>query len=373
MQNKKGITLMVLSLTIVIISIISTAVVASVATTKSDAKFVTFMSEIDEIEENIRANFEITGQLPVKNNITFTKEELAAKLSLEDSKVFLKEVSENMDTDEKYMEIDLKALGARSAKRGAQQGGALDVYFLSKSSMHVYYLSGLKNDGTLHFTSIKKDKAAREESIGNINTEYIKVSKQQKSWTNKIDFNISCNLAKEDMAIAKIFASGALVAEVDITENARNGVYRYCATDKLPVETIAKTDKIVFYKTNNLKEVLASTEVLLDNLDIVSPVKVGNILTNADTVSFKFLDKISGVDTFMYCTLSEKNSFVLSGNDEDKIAEYIRLNGKKIEAVKVNNTYEYEGVLKLSNPTTAAVLIALDKAGNVSKPVNIAL
>lgn len=370
MNTKKGITLTALTIMIVVMAILITIIIESGIASKNNAKNIAFLEEIKKIEDEIKKQFVLTGNLPIdyKNINGITLEELTNKLG-EDKKGFVDQVNKKNDQDEKFIKIDLKKLGVKNTTKGLGKVSDKDYFYLTKKSLNVYYLQGIKIEKVKIYTNVEDNTLHKEEELSYMQLkENLDIEKKTKTWSKKVDFNIKTNVANDQKMYINILDSiGNKIYEKDITQNARSGVFAV-TEDLAENNIILKASKIVFIKKDLNSTEISSKEFELANLDINEPVIIDSKtkVKKQDKLiaQMYFLDFKSGVDKFIYLPKSEVNNMT-----EEEILQTLLLKGKEIKAKKSSGENEYE--IYIEDEVLEYVGICVDKSLNFTNCIYI--
>lgn len=144
---KKGITLLALVATVVILSILLTTVTISGIATMNNANRMSFASEISLMQESSNAYL-------TKNNGDFP---IGDSVQLDISQVTTNSKSQfdgEVITDNKIVlyKLDYKLLGLSSLKYGLEEDGPADIYVVSKDTKKVYYARGIAVGDKTYYT-----------------------------------------------------------------------------------------------------------------------------------------------------------------------------------------------------------------------------
>ncbi len=146
MKEKRGITLIVLTVTIVVLVILATTIVYTGSDLVNDTKKSEFAKEIYTIKTMLKEYNFREGKYPVVDKIDIS-------LSSFDSS-FVKQFSNESGYSSgtiSLSEIDLYELGVDNISRGT--GETLkDKYFVSEETGNVYYLEGEKYGKNIYYT-----------------------------------------------------------------------------------------------------------------------------------------------------------------------------------------------------------------------------
>jgi len=144
---KKGITLLALVATIVIISILLTTVTVSGIATVNNAKKMTFAAEVSLLQESVDAySAKNNGEFPIGDSIQLDLTGVTPNS--------ITQFSGEVIAGNKVIvyAIDYKALGLTSLKYGLSADGPEDIYVVSKDTKRVYYAKGIPVGSKTYYT-----------------------------------------------------------------------------------------------------------------------------------------------------------------------------------------------------------------------------
>ena len=144
---KKGITLLALVATIVVMSILLTTVTISGIATVNNAKKMAFASEVSLLQESTDAYYtKNNGEFPIGNSVQLNISGVTSgSLTQFDGETI---------TDNKVVlyELDYSLLGISSLKYGLGTNGPEDMYVVSKDTKMVYYAKGIHVGNITYYT-----------------------------------------------------------------------------------------------------------------------------------------------------------------------------------------------------------------------------
>ncbi len=335
---KRGISLVALLITMVImIALISTVTISGMATINNNKK-VAFATEINMIQGAV-------DTYKLRNNNEYPIE---AKIELDISKVTEKSIvqfsSENI-TDSKITlyKINYSMLGITSLRYGAGNDDN-DMYAVSKETGKVYYTKGLKLGGFTYYTLTDDLKRI----ISGVNAEDYA--------SDSIVFNTSETEWTLNKVVSKINVPVSFT-NVSVSVLGSENLYSATLNDSLNVYTIDNVEgnyTIIVNYTKDGKEY--SSEYTVDNVDNESPVFTKDNITENVTVNQDrtdiylsldgYYDKLSGIKTIKYAYLNMQNA--------DEISNYFKNNGLKV----------YNDVIEIEELTKNMTIYIEDKVGN---------
>ena len=139
---KKGITISMLAVTIVLMTVIA-GIVGVVGTSSiKTAAYEEFLSKINRVSNEV-------NRYVIQNKTLPTTNEIISKQGLdEDLKA---KITENNDINNNLFVIDTTKLKLESVNIGKGTVGDLDVFIVAENTNNVYYLKGIMYKGEKHF------------------------------------------------------------------------------------------------------------------------------------------------------------------------------------------------------------------------------
>lgn len=152
---KKGISLVMVVITLVILSLLSTVVIISAGSIIRSSKLNNFSTNMSKIQDSVISYYATRGNLPIKSNSdVFNKMELLGLVEANRREQLSTELNKNGDNNSDFYYVDVEKLGLHNL--------ALDITTTSNSLIvnsegtHVYYIEGYEINGVYYF-SITKD------------------------------------------------------------------------------------------------------------------------------------------------------------------------------------------------------------------------
>ena len=139
---KKGITVSILAITVVIMFIlITTATVAGTRTIQT-AMYEEFISKVERVSNDVNKYVVDNKSLPTTLEI-IAKEGLANELKAE--------LNQNNDSANNLFVIDMIKLRTESVNIGKGSVEDMDVFVVAENTNNVYYLKGIKYRGKTYY------------------------------------------------------------------------------------------------------------------------------------------------------------------------------------------------------------------------------
>lgn len=142
---KKGVSLIVLMITIVLMILIISTVTISARASFNNAQKLTFATEIASMQENVNEYYLRNHILPVLHDVTLNLENISEQEKIQ----FL---DEKMDGKQIVLkQIDLSKFSQMDIIFGKGENGT-DIYAVSEITNRVYFLRGLHTDEMTYYT-----------------------------------------------------------------------------------------------------------------------------------------------------------------------------------------------------------------------------
>lgn len=127
-KTNKGITLIVLVLTIILIGILTAVTITSTDTGTDFRKYSLICSDVKMLEEKILYFYNQYEKLPIGNEIT--------------------NLPEKIKNGHAFYEINMNLLDNITLNLGSDE----DVYIVDSVTFEVYHLNGIEYDGEIYYT-----------------------------------------------------------------------------------------------------------------------------------------------------------------------------------------------------------------------------
>ena len=384
-NNKKGISLIVLAITLAIMIIIASTVLFISSDAVNNSKLAALSSDLTEIEDLIDEYYLNNNKLPVVSGTSYTKSQVVALIS-KGSDVLSAEITENGDDTATFQIVDLSELDIDSSYRGIKSGGdTTDIYLVSNKTFNLYYLKGEKIAGEYYFSLTEKltgkkkinNNVALDDSNITISstTDGIKLVKSTSDWTNELTVNVQTTLESGQVL-------EYTVAD-EVAGTSTNGTFTVNLAETLSGNATIKNK---FYESNDnkvltinkysdasaTKTLIATASIDVSNFDMLS----GNVVSASNIKHTKYdsfvLVNINGYTDLggsgvkearvLYTKKSDTSGNIVAYYQDlpsEITAEYVRNIGKVVDS----------SLIKLPTDVTEYVLIFIDNAGNLSTPV----
>lgn len=160
LKNSKGITLVTLIITIIVLLIVSNVTIYSVKNNLGIGKLKDMQNDIENLNDKISAYYNRYGVLPIiDEEYTNTNEIKNAGL-----------ISEDVDKGKFYI-IDLSALENLTLTYGkdfkninttSDKNTLKDIYIINETSHNIFYVKGIKLDDKMFYTNYMEDQVDKE-------------------------------------------------------------------------------------------------------------------------------------------------------------------------------------------------------------------
>ncbi|MDD3303827.1 MAG: hypothetical protein PHP54_02825 [Clostridia bacterium] len=404
MRLKKGITLIVLILTIILALILVTATTLAIGNSVENARLAAFANDLKEVKDAVKVYYMENDFFPTDADNMEALSQKEIFTLIKNKVIFKQDLSVNNDYNENddlgaFYKIDLKVLGIEQTIRGIKENGQEDdIYVVSYPSMQIYYIAGVKAKSNTYYSLstrltdvVKVVNAPTEYPDNDIQSAYgMTVKKLKKVWTNTLNISIEAQMAATEGLYLKVQGG----TEKKITTTVGQNIFKLDSFDKIysqNTNTILNTNIPatdinnfnnsiqdnkyieIIKKDEEKASVVGTIKVSLSNYETNIPVKASDsILTPGEeynTVTFKAFDATSGVREVRYEYLKKFDErSTLPSSYYDGVTEYdpsyIKARGKKAEigedgTVKIDIPKEIEGI----------EIRIFDRAGNVSDKI----
>jgi len=147
-KEEKGITMISLILTVMLLIIITGALVGNSRSTVQLSNFTKLQNDIEALNDRVAAYFVEKGELPIYKDEELLKANLRTVLS-----------DMSINDGEEYYTIDLEEIGNPSLNYGeGYRSFAPDRYIINGESHIIYYFKGITYEGKTYHT-VGKNKA----------------------------------------------------------------------------------------------------------------------------------------------------------------------------------------------------------------------
>lgn len=139
---KKGITVSILVVTVVMMFILVTTATVIGTNAIQTASYEEFLSKVQRVANDVNMYEEINKELP-------TTSEIIAKEGLPDG--LKAEINKNNDASNNLFVIDMNKLRTESVNIGQGSIEDMDVFIVAENTNNVYYLKGVKYKGVTYY------------------------------------------------------------------------------------------------------------------------------------------------------------------------------------------------------------------------------
>lgn len=384
MNNKKGISLIALTITIAVMIILATAVFMVSNEMVINSKMAALAVDLEEMEDLVSSYYINNDELPVVATPSWDKDGLVGEIS-EGASELAEEIELNKDGSDTFFKIDISKLDIENISRGLEaEEDSTDIFVVAKESFNVYYLKGEEIDDTYYFSLSKRltgeskvpNSVSKDDSDISIegSTSAIKLSKNTKEWTNNLIVSVSTSV--ETGETLKYFIAGQ-----DITSSVTG--------DKINVSEIMLSNATVqtaFYaegadktlkvqKFNASGTLIAENSISVSNIDVLS----GATISSNSVTYTKY-------ETFTLANISSYTDIGGSGVKEARVLYTKKLSAEGALVSYYNDlpetiTSDYVknvGIstspksIKLPTDVKEYVVVFIDNAGNVSEVIKLA-
>ena len=167
LKNSKGVTLVTLIVTIIVLLIVSNVTIYSVKNNLGIEKLKNMQNDIENLSDKISAYYNQYGTLPIIDG------EYTNINEIKDAEL----INKNVDKGNFYI-IDLSALenltltygkDFKNIKNTSDKNTLKDIYIINETSHNIFYVKGIKSDGEMYYTNYTADQVDQEA----VNIKYI--------------------------------------------------------------------------------------------------------------------------------------------------------------------------------------------------------
>ena len=272
---KKGITLVTLLITLIVMIVLSTTVVVSGVSAMNNAKKMKFAAELVFMQDTIQ-NYMRTHEnsLPIKGGVV---------------------AAQNLPQGE-YYEIDMSLLGLIDTAYGNKlNADEKDIYVVSKTNNEVYYLKGLKIGNTIYYNLTDELK----ESINYTDTNAVSkdgiIFNQSKTDYTNSDISVNVQVPKEYSNVTVVSGN------TEITEFAIEGkyiVFTISEASNFNIAVLYTKDGAQLQQTHSV----SNFDNVAPTIEIKEKIKITSDNKEKTSITINTTDDLSGVDKVLYTT-----------------------------------------------------------------------
>lgn len=154
LKQKRGISLIILVISIIIMIILSGTIITSINISTENASFSVFANDLAQLQESAKAMYIMEERLPVIDNaVKISRTDILDLVDITNKTLFEEELNLNKESENTFFyQLDLVKAGAGNVDNGTGIKGTDDIYVISVNSLKVYYLKGVKYDGNTYFS-----------------------------------------------------------------------------------------------------------------------------------------------------------------------------------------------------------------------------
>lgn len=361
---KKGITVSLIATFIAVMIILATTITISANKSISNAKLRSFVTELSLIQDKIKQKMKQgTDASYLSDVIIMDLSGLSEKQgsSIESKQFYNEEINETEKKIQLY-KVDLDALEIYNTKYG-KEVTSLDIYALSEKTGKVYYVEGIKANGTTYYTLSEELNIMIGNKPLNINqTEQIKFLPSDIYWTNKAittEVIYPTTWTDTDITVSAISDSDEIID----CGNPRSYKDGYNAIKVNKEEIVGNYTITINYTKNGTSK----TETFnVENYDNTPPV-----ISEVNQAYVKTKDYLKAYIKDIFATDSQSGVKVIKYESED----LTNINFPEEEEDKLKRIKEYfssygstleDDKILIDNTATKYTIYAEDNAGNVS-------
>jgi len=367
-KSNKGVTLMALTITIIVMLIITSTVIYNTKNHIRVEKLNKFYNDIENIDSKIEDYYLKYGEVPTIGEVYCNKTELENLLTTNSNNAnvalyMIDNVKINPNDGDEYFITDLHKLDGLTLNYGYDDYKLIkeaiekkesieefnEIYIINKESHQIYYPAGIITDGKMYYSYNFNSKQAIFEYDKSTDSD-ISLENSETSFDNKDIFSISS---------FKIYGNGStdVTSVGDITNNLFN-------SDLINSTNISKVEN-GFYAENY------ATSISSDSVEYLKGVLKPNVTYTLSRIYTGTVDASNGMisirnssGAIVSCGVGEglkSVTFSLTQEQIDSITSvimYFHKNGGTISNVKLYDTSEY---YKIPVTCKVANLFNIDK------------
>ena len=407
-MNKKGISLIIFAITIAILLILLGVTAVSIGSSIKNSRLSAFANDLTSLESAVEVYYNQTGDYPiyeengrkikyVKNSTGFNEQGNTSNAILVNNKNasyltnFEAEITANGDDESStyFYKVDLSKIDVKKSVRGTQDDGdTSDIYLIAVPSQRLYYAKGYIVDKKAYFSlqnvsnsvTIKQNETESTEEATIVKTDAgMKVSRENKEYTNKLGITIDANLESGEELYATVSGvSGDIRLSTTTGQNviilkSLDGSLSLSAAN---ITNFNNSEKYIIITKKKNGANLGSVKMDLSNLDLVAPTYPSAekfVVTSSEkenTLTFTPSDTGSGISKVTYVPLTKYdesgNVVYINKNGSTDITEfdeaYMKTNAK---SATISDSGEV--TIKYDKDVEALYIATIDKAGNCNR------
>lgn len=154
MNKRRGVSLVILVITVVVALILLSIGIVTIDKNLDNAVISGLMNDLKDIEDSASAYLIDNGSLDFEVK---TYDEILLLLDDVAKDSFKEELNLNSDSDEKeFYVVNLPKIGVLKSTRGNKTSGENDIYVITKDTFHAYYLKGVLVNNIYYFSISSK-------------------------------------------------------------------------------------------------------------------------------------------------------------------------------------------------------------------------
>ncbi len=366
MKTKRGISLIAVTISIVVLAIITGLVITQTNNVIAEAEKSEFVVELSTIQDKIEERYLLTGLLPVRPNIVYTANELKSKIEDNNERALLdSEIIANNDENNSFLVVDLESMEIETAERG-KTNQETDIFVVATNSLNVYYLKGAEINDIVSFSLVMlverntvQSNLQKEQEKVKLNNDLV-LEKSTNTWTNELKIIVKNKLASNEVI-------KYVVGYSEEQNNVENNTITLNSVSMTETEkTEFKVNKSLLIRRLLNGNVIQIKEVMIDNLDIETPLL--NEMEIVDDGHEKHnIVKISSTDmggSSIKCIYYDYVSIVRDDIIEPYYTDRNEVTKKDLAAFgKISK----DGTITLDKNIKSIIAMAIDNAGNMSE------
>lgn len=372
-NNKSGISLVILAVTIIILIILAGAGIVVSNNMIDNSKKATFADDLTQIQDMVKEYYINNNSLPIYMEedveINYTKEQFLSSQSSANQQILSEELTFNKDNSEEniFYRIDLAKIGITSSSRGTGITST-DIYVVSRDTMTVYYFEGYEINDEFYYSlsnrlininKVEGQSSTQEQSeIIVTDISDIKITKSTELITNSISVNIEGTLEQDEHLQYRLSGNNNYITIDALPFNIVIDSSNF--TSDTQIDNFNYDKKLIITKPNTTEEYIVD----LSNLDLEKPnivsTRIDRTATNFNTINIEG-SEIKNI-YYEYITKIDETGVEVAYYDESPTINlnYLLTMGKKTNSIILDKSIQSISFVVTDNAGNATNIYTID-------------
>ena len=372
-NNKSGISLVILAVTIIILIILAGAGIVVSNNMIDNSKKATFADDLTQIQDMVKEYYINNNSLPIYMEedveINYTKEQFLSSQSSANQQILSEELTFNKDNSEEniFYRIDLAKIGITSSSRGTGITST-DIYVVSRDTMTVYYFEGYEINDEFYYSlsnrlininKVEGQSSTQEQSeIIVTDISDIKITKSTELITNSISVNIEGTLEQDEHLQYRLSSNNNYITIDALPFNIVIDSSNF--TSDTQIDNFNYDKKLIITKPNTTEEYIVD----LSNLDLEKPnivsTRIDRTATNFNTINIEG-SEIKNI-YYEYITKIDETGVEVAYYDESPTINlnYLLTMGKKTNSIILDKSIQSISFVVTDNAGNATNIYTID-------------